>query len=99
MRQIFLWDDVGKSIFNNFTCVSNTAVEQGGCIFGVGIAVINNEAVIQGNLAENGGCICERARVMRSSGSTDVRVIRRRKRESLHGLIRLIQCACVSVCM
>ena len=94
MRQIFLWDDVGKSIFNDFTCVSNTAVEGGGCMFGVGIAVINDEAVMQGNLAEDGGCICERARVIRSVG---VRLIGRGERRGLHGLIHLIQCKCVLI--
>ncbi|CAN0338896.1 unnamed protein product [Ascophyllum nodosum] len=54
---IFLWDDEGIGILNDFTCASNTALEQGGCMYGVGIAVINDGAVMQGNLAEVGGCI------------------------------------------
>ena len=57
---------------------------------GAGNAVINDEAVMQGNLADSGGCICERARVMRSSGSTAVRVIGKGERTSLNGLVRLI---------
>ncbi|CAM9812841.1 unnamed protein product, partial [Ascophyllum nodosum] len=54
---IFLWDDKGKGIFNDFTCAFNAAGEYGGCMYGVGIAVINDDAVMQGNLAEYGGCI------------------------------------------
>ena len=69
MRQIFLWDDKGKGIFNDFTCAFNAAGEYGGCMYGVGIAVINDDAVMQGNLAEYGGCICEREWVMRSWGT------------------------------
>ena len=72
-----MWDRNGTGNFNDFTCASNAAEGYGGCMYGVGIAVINDEAVLQGNLAESGGCICERARVMRSWGSSDVRVIGR----------------------
>ena len=64
---------------------------------GAGNAVINDEAVMQENIAENGGCICERARVMRSSGSTAVRVIGRGDRRSLNGLMRLIYSVCVHI--
>ena len=60
MWQIFLWDDEGKSIFNNVICTSNKAVLDGGCIFVMGIAVISDEVVMQGNLAgDKGGCICK----------------------------------------
>ena len=63
---------------------------------GAGNAVINDGTVMQGNHAEDGACICERARVIRSSGSTAVRVIGRGEGMSLHGLIRLmIQCVSV----
>ena len=58
---------------------------------GAGNAVINDEAIMRKNLAEDGGCICERARVMCSWCSTDVRVIGR------GGVTPDTVCVCVCV--
>ena len=59
LRQIFLWDINATGTLNNFTCSNNIAVEEGGCLFGVGTAIINNGTIMRDNEADQGGGICE----------------------------------------
>ena len=45
--------------FNNVTCSTNVATNDGGCIYDVGTNIFNDGAVMLDNEAENGGFVCE----------------------------------------